>query len=203
MQLCFATNNAHKIEEVQAILGVGFSLVSLRDVGCTEELPEEQSTLAGNSFQKAEYVFNQFHVSCFADDSGLEVDALGNAPGVHTAHYAGLQRNAEDNMAFLLKNLNGVNNRKARFKTVITLMQPGSFHQFEGILRGVILNEKRGSGGFGYDPLFLPENSSKTLAEMTLDEKNKLSHRAMAVHQLAGFLRENPAITTSLYLAHE
>jgi XTP/dITP diphosphohydrolase len=188
--LCFATNNQHKIQEVRAHLGSDFQLVGLEEVGCTEELPEEQPTLEGNSFQKAEYVYKNFGVSCFADDTGLEVETLHGAPGVYSARYAGEQRRAEDNMQLLLKNLAGSQNRKARFRTVITLITPEFTRQFEGIVNGQIINEHKGSGGFGYDPIFLPEGYNKTLAEMSMEEKNAISHRARAVNKLIEFLNE-------------
>ena len=188
--LCFATNNQHKIQEVRAHLGSDFHLLGLEEIGCTDELPEEQPTLEGNSFQKAEYVYKNFGVSCFADDTGLEVEALHGAPGVYSARYAGEQRRAEDNMQLLLKNLAGSQNRKARFRTVITLLTPEFTKQFEGIVTGQIINEHRGSGGFGYDPIFLPDGFNKTLAEMSMEEKNAISHRARAVNKLIEFLKE-------------
>jgi XTP/dITP diphosphohydrolase len=187
--LCFATNNQHKIQEVRAHLGSDFQLVGLAEIGCNDELPEEQPTLEGNSFQKAEYVYKNFGVSCFADDTGLEVEALQGAPGVISARYAGEQRNAEDNMQLLLKNLSGSKNRRARFRTVITLITPAFTKQFEGIVTGQIINEHKGSGGFGYDPIFLPDGYNKTLAEMSMEEKNAISHRARAVNKLVEFLR--------------
>jgi XTP/dITP diphosphohydrolase len=192
--LCFATNNQHKIQEVRAHLGPDFPLVGLAEIGCVEELPEEQSTLEGNSLQKAEYVFKNFGVSCFADDTGLEVESLLGAPGVFSARYAGDQRNSEDNMKLLLKNLEGSKNRKARFRTVITLMTPTFTRQFEGVVTGQILNEYRGTGGFGYDPVFLPDAYHKTLAEMSMEEKNKISHRAQAVNKLVEFLNESRSL---------
>lgn len=188
MRLCFATNNQHKIEEVQALLGHQFNVVSLQEVGCHEELAENQVTLEGNSLQKARYVYDHYHVDCFADDTGLEVEILNGEPGVYSARYAGLQRKAEDNMNLLLTNLAGKKNRKARFRTVVTLITKQGPHQFEGILPGTIIYEKRGTQGFGYDPIFLPENCSKTLAEMNLQEKNALSHRARAIEKLVVFL---------------
>ncbi len=189
MKLCFATNNQYKIKEVLALLDSSYSIASLSDIGCVEELAEEQTTIPGNSFQKANYVFQKYSVSCFADDSGLEVDALFGAPGVDSAHYAGPQRNFEDNMNLLLKNLLGQQNRQAQFRTVITLVTPSTTQQFEGILRGQILHEKRGTQGFGYDPLFLPDGYTRTLAEMSLEEKNSISHRSKAVAQLVAFLK--------------
>lgn len=186
-----ATNNRHKLDEIQAILGDRFSLKTLRDIGCTEELAEDQNTIEGNSHQKAEYVHRTYHVDCFADDSGLEVEALKGEPGVDSAHYAGPQRSHDDNINLLLKNLSGESNRRARFKTVITLFLDGNKHVFEGIVNGTILQERRGTDGFGYDPVFLPDGSSKTLAEMTMTEKNQISHRAVAVGKLANFLNRH------------
>lgn len=191
MRLCFATNNAHKIEEVQALLGKQFNVVSLKDVGCSEELAEDQETIEGNSLQKAQYVFDNYQVDCFADDTGLEVEALNGEPGVYSARYAGPQRMAEDNMNLLLANLSGKANRKARFRTVVTLITKQGTHQFEGVLPGTIIKERRGTQGFGYDPVFLPENSSRTLAEMNLEAKNTLSHRARAIEKLVVFLNEH------------
>lgn len=188
--LCFATNNRHKIEEVRAHLGPDFPLSGLEEIGCKDELPEEQPTLEGNSFQKAEYVYKNFGISCFADDTGLEVEELDGAPGVYSARYAGDQRSAEANMQLLLKNLAGSQNRKARFRTVITLITPEFTRQFEGIVTGQIIHEHKGSGGFGYDPIFLPDGYSKTLAEMSMEEKNAISHRARAVTKLVEFLKE-------------
>jgi XTP/dITP diphosphohydrolase len=189
--LCFATNNQHKINEVRAHLGPDFHLVGLDEIGCTEELAEDQVTLEGNSFQKAEYVYKNFGVSCFADDTGLEVEALQGAPGVYSARYAGPQRNAADNMKLLLSNLAASENRKARFRTVITLMTPEFSRQFEGVVNGRIIDEYRGSGGFGYDPIFLPDGYSRTLAEMSMEEKNSISHRARAVNKLVEFLKSS------------
>ncbi len=190
MTLCFATNNQHKIKEVQALLGNDFVLVGLTGIGCAEELAENQTTLEGNSLQKARYVFDRYSVSCFADDTGLEVEALHGAPGVYSARYAGEQRNAADNMSLLLKNLKGAGNRKARFRTVITLITPSGQKEFEGILNGTIIDQQRGTEGFGYDPIFLPDGSARTLAEMPLEEKNKLSHRARAVEKLVAHVKQ-------------
>lgn len=189
MRLCFATNNQHKLKEVRALLKNSSSILSLSDIGCVEELAEEQNTIPGNSFQKANYVFQKYKVSCFADDSGLEVDALNGEPGVDSAHYAGPQRSFEDNMNLLLKNMDGQSQRGAQFRTVITLVTTQTTKQFEGVLRGQILFNKRGNGGFGYDPIFLPDGYSRTLAEMSLDEKNKISHRSIAVAKLVEYLR--------------
>lgn len=192
--LCFATNNQHKIEEVRAHLGPDFPLVGLTEIGCTEDLREDQTTLEGNSFQKAEYVYKNYCINCFADDTGLEVEVLHGAPGVYSARYAGELRKAEDNMKLLLKNLEGAQNRRAQFRTVITLMTTDSTKQFEGIVTGQIINEYRGGGGFGYDPIFLPDGFDKTLAEMSMEEKNAISHRARAVNKLVDFLKTMPSI---------
>ena len=187
-KLCFATNNAHKLEEIQAILGDSFELLSLKDINCTKELPETGNTLEANSLQKAQYLYDHFHVNCFADDSGLEVHALGGEPGVDSAHYAGPQRSHLDNINLLLKNLTDKNDRSAQFRTVITLIQNGNVSQFEGSIKGQIISELRGSEGFGYDPIFIPEGYTTTFAEMSLAEKGKISHRAKAFGKLVAFL---------------
>ena len=171
------------------MIGPDFRILGLDDIGCTEELPETKDTLEGNSLQKAAYVHSRFHLPCFADDTGLEVAALNGAPGVFSARYAGEQRNSEDNIALLLKNLAGNANRKARFRTVITLIGLDGTHTFEGIVNGVILDTKRGAAGFGYDPVFQPEGYTKSMAEMTLEEKNRISHRGIAVRSLIAYLR--------------
>ena len=189
MRLCFASNNKHKLEEIKNVVGRKFEILSLADIKCNEELSETRNTLEGNSLQKAEYVLQHYNTPCFADDTGLEVEALNGAPGVYSARYAGNHRNTDDNIALLLQNLKNDTNRKAQFRTVITLIgieaQPVFF---EGVIRGEIITEKRGSSGFGYDPVFVPEGHSKTFAEMTLEEKNQLSHRAIAVKKLAEYL---------------
>jgi XTP/dITP diphosphohydrolase len=187
VEYCFATNNQHKIQEVKELVGSSISILSLQDIGCHEELKEEQPTIEGNSLQKARYVFSQYHIPCFADDSGLEVVALNGEPGVHSAYYSG-SRDFNSNIALVLKKLQGRSNRTAHFKTVITLVAPAIQKQFEGILKGQILVEKRGEQGFGYDPIFLPDGYQKTLAEISLTEKNKISHRAQAVDKLIMFL---------------
>jgi len=192
--VCFATHNQHKIEEVRALLSPDFPLVGLDEIGCNEDLPETQATLEGNSLQKAEFVFNNFKVSCFADDTGLEVTSLNGDPGVYSARYAGPQRNSSENINLLLKNLKGIANREARFRTVITLITPAVTKQFEGIVEGYIINELRGSSGFGYDPVFIPNGFDKTLAEMTLAEKNLISHRALALQKLVGYLKASKII---------
>lgn len=194
MELCFATNNQHKLDEVAARLGDRFTLKTLRDIGCLDELPETSGTIPGNSRQKAEYVWTHFGVSCFADDSGLEVDALGGEPGVDSAHYSG-SRDAGQNIQKLLTNLTNVANRKAQFRCVFTLLLHGVEHQFEGILMGEILPETRGTGGFGYDPVFRPDGHKQTLAEMTMAEKNAISHRAQALDKMIMYLTSQVAAT--------
>ena len=187
-KLCFATNNAHKLEEIQAILGDSFELISLAATGCTEELPETGNTLEANSLQKAQYLYDHYQVNCFADDSGLEVQALGGEPGVDSAHYAGPQRSHADNVNLLLKNLGDKTDRSAKFRTVITLIQDGEINQFEGNIKGQIISELRGTQGFGYDPIFIPEGYEITFAEMSLEEKGKISHRSRAFAKLISFL---------------
>ncbi len=188
-RLCFATNNRHKLDEVASLLKNSFEVVSLADMGFNEELAEDFFTLEGNSKQKAEFVFHNFHMPCFADDTGLEVEALSGAPGVRSARYAGPQRSGADNMMLLLQKLEGIANRKAHFRTVITLMEnSGQAIQFEGVVKGVILHQARGTEGFGYDPVFLPDGFEKSLGEMTMEGKNKISHRAKAVRKLVDFL---------------
>ena len=186
--LCFATRNAHKLAEVRAALSP-YSVTGLDEIGCTEELPEDHATLEENSLQKAMHVFTHYGVACFADDSGLEVEALGGAPGAWSAMYAGPMRDHAANNALLLKNLEGVSNRRARFRTVITLAEAGGSTQFEGVVNGVITNRPEGEGGFGYDPIFRPDGYSCTMAMLTMDEKNAISHRGAAVRKLAEYLR--------------
>lgn len=188
-KLVFATNNQHKIKELQALLGDNFQLLSLKDIGCFEEIPEEKPDLEGNARQKAFYVFEKFGYSCFADDTGLEVDALNGAPGVYSARYAGESKDAVANMNKLLHEMAKINNRKARFRTVISLVIDGKETQFEGIVEGEITREKHGGSGFGYDPVFLPDGYSKTFAEIELHEKNKISHRGRAVQKLVKYLQ--------------
>ena len=187
-KLCFATSNAHKLEEIQAILGESFELLSLKEINCTEELPETGNTLEANSLQKAQYLYDHYRVDCFADDSGLEVKALLGEPGVDSAHYAGPQRSHADNVNLLLKNLADKTDRSAQFRTVITLIQNGVINQFEGSIKGHIIYELRGAEGFGYDPIFIPEGYDTTFAEMSLAEKGKISHRARAFGKLVAFL---------------
>lgn len=188
-KLCFATNNQHKLAEVSQMLAGKYELLSLQDIGCNEELPEEQETLEGNSRQKAEYVWDNYNVSCFADDTGLEVEALNGAPGVYSARYAGPQRSDADNMNKLLQSLQGQQNRRARFRTSITLILDGKQHQFEGIVTGSIAESWQGDKGFGYDPVFVPDGHNRTFAQMSAEEKNAISHRGRAMQELVQFLK--------------
>ncbi len=189
MEICFATNNEHKLAEVQQMLPDTIQLKTLQQIGCTAELPETQNTLEGNSRQKAEYVFEHFQYNCFADDTGLEVDALNGEPGVYSARYSGAQRNSQDNINLLLQKLEGQENRKARFRTSITLVLDGEYFQFDGIVEGRIIEAVRGQEGFGYDPVFVPDGYEQTFAEMSATEKNAISHRGRAIAKLVEFLK--------------
>lgn len=188
MKIVFATNNQHKLREIQAMLGNDFELLSLTDIGCEEEIPEEQPTLEGNARQKAMFVFDKYGYSCFADDTGLEIEALDGEPGVFSARYAGETKDPQANMDKVLHKLEKINHRKARFRTVISLVMNGNEKQFEGVVEGDITREKKGGSGFGYDPVFMPSGFKKTFAEMSLEDKNKISHRARAVQKLAEYL---------------
>ena len=204
-KIVFATNNQHKLEEIRSILGEDFEVLSLSDIGCHEDIPETSDTLEGNAIQKAQYVFDKYGYACFADDTGLEVEALGGEPGIYSARYAALDgddsisHDSEANMAKLLRKLEGIENRKARFRTVIALITnaPLPFGEgmgerlqlFEGIVNGSIIKERRGGEGFGYDPIFQPEGYDKTFAELGNEVKNQISHRARAVQKLADYLK--------------
>jgi len=188
MELLFATNNKHKLKEIQHLLGHKIKLLCLDDIQCNDEIPEDYTTLNENASQKAWYIYNKYGVNCFADDTGLEIEYLNNEPGVFSARYAGPDKNSEDNIIKVLKLLKGIKQRKARFRTVISLIIDGKETQFEGIVIGTILTEKHGDDGFGYDPIFLPEGYNQSFAEMSLSEKNKISHRAMASQKLVRFL---------------
>ncbi|GGW67083.1 XTP/dITP diphosphohydrolase [Winogradskyella epiphytica] len=188
MQLVFATNNLNKLKEVQALMPPNITLLSLADIDCTEDIPETLPTIEGNAVQKAEYLKTHYGYDCFADDTGLEVDALNGEPGVYSARYAGPQRNSEDNIQKLLTELKDKSNRNAQFKTVIALHLNGELHTFTGICKGEITTEKHGEGGFGYDPVFKAEGYEQTFAEISLEEKNKIGHRGLAVKQLIEFL---------------
>lgn len=191
MKLVFATNNAHKLDEIRAILGNKIEILSLNDIDCHDEIPETADTLEGNALQKAMYIKEHYGYDCFADDTGLEVSTLGGAPGVHTARYAeNTDHDSEANMNKLLKELEGKNDRSAQFRTVIALLLNGEQHLFEGIVKGDILTEKRGSEGFGYDPVFSPEQYSESFAELGAEVKNKISHRARAVAKLVEYLNK-------------
>ena len=187
MELVFATNNMNKLNEVQNMLQLT-KLKTLKDINCLEDIPETAATIQGNALLKAQYVKTHYGLNCFADDTGLEVPSLKNEPGVYSARYAGPQKNAEDNMALLLNNLKDVSDRSAQFKTVIALIIDKQEYLFEGICKGTIIKEKRGSKGFGYDPIFVPEGHQSTFAEMTLEEKALISHRGIATQKLINFL---------------
>lgn len=189
MKLVFASNNKNKIIEIQSILPHTIKILSLEDIGCFEEIPETADTIEGNAILKANYVTVKYRYDCFADDSGLEVDALNGAPGVYSARYAGEHKNNEDNINKLLAELSNEKNRKANFKTVIALNLNNQSHLFTGIVNGEIVDQRKGSNGFGYDPIFQPENHDRTFAEFSLEEKSKISHRAIAVKELISFLK--------------
>ena len=202
MKIVFATNNQHKLQEIRDILGSEFEIVSLKDIGCDVDIPETGNTLEENAMEKAQYVYDHYNLSCFADDTGLEVEALNGEPGVHSARYAeGTDHDSEANMAKLLRNLKGKDNRKARFRTVIALIQKQDVcpcgctsikkvNRFEGIVDGSIATEKHGTAGFGYDPIFVPEGYDKSFAELGESIKNDISHRARAVAKLAEYLKQ-------------
>ena len=184
----FATNNAHKLEEVTAILGDKIELLSMKDIHCHADIPETADTLEGNALLKARYIFENYNMDCFADDTGLEVEALNGAPGVYSARYAGDAHNSEANMRKLLQDMEGIENRKAQFRTVFALIINGKEHLFEGIVKGEITKHRCSSSGFGYDPVFIPEGYTQTYAEMGNTLKNKISHRALATNKLCNFL---------------
>jgi XTP/dITP diphosphohydrolase len=190
MQLVFATNNSNKLKEVQALIPSHIKLLSLKDIGCFEEVPETRATIEGNAIQKAEYIKQHYGYDCFADDTGLEVEALNNEPGVYSARYAGKQRDANDNMNKLLDNLKPKENKAAQFKTVIALIINGALKTFTGICKGNITSDKNGGQGFGYDPIFKPNGFEQTFAEMDLALKNTIGHRGKAVNQLVSYLND-------------
>ncbi|MED9800246.1 MAG: non-canonical purine NTP diphosphatase [Prevotella sp.] len=195
-RIVFATNNQHKLQEIREILSPEFEIVSLKEIGCHEDIPETGNTLEENALQKARYISERYHISCFADDTGLEVEALGGAPGVHSARYAeGTDHDSEANMTKLLRELEGKENRQARFRTVIALIELGedeteNVHLFEGIVEGHISTERQGNEGFGYDPIFVPEGYEKSFAALGETIKNHISHRARAVKKLAEYLKQ-------------
>lgn len=190
MRICFATNNVNKLIEIKNKLGEAYDIISLSDLGHTEELSETHDTLEGNSLEKAKFIYEKYQVNCFADDTGLLVEALNGEPGVNSARYAGPGKSSEDNMQLLLEKLKGQSNHKAKFVTVVTLMLDGKAHQFTGEVEGRITRERSGTNGFGYDPIFIPEGWQKTFAESDLEEKNKISHRSLAVEKLVDFLKK-------------
>lgn len=191
-RLVFATNNAHKLEEIRAILGNSIEILSLADIHCHADIPETADTLEGNARQKSRYVYEHYGLDCFADDTGLEVESLGGAPGVYSARYAdGQGHDSQANMNKLLKEMEEKNDRKAQFRTIISLIEKGEERQFEGIVKGQITREKRGESGFGYDPIFQPDDYETTFAELGSDIKNRISHRARAVAALCDYLRKN------------
>lgn len=191
MELIFATQNQNKAKEIQKLLPNSIQVKTLAEIECLDDIPETSSTLEGNANQKSTYVVENFKVNCFADDTGLEIDALNGAPGVYSARYAGAQKNSDDNMDLVLKKLEGKSNRKAQFRTVISLMINGEEKQFEGIASGEITLSKSGESGFGYDPIFRPTGYEQTFSEMSMEEKNKISHRGIAVRKLVDYLASN------------
>lgn len=188
LSIVFASNNLHKINEIQQLIPAELKLLSLDSIGCVEEIPETALTIEGNAILKANYVTEKYGHYCFADDTGLEVEALNGEPGVYSARYAGEQKNANDNMQKLLKNLESSTHRNAQFKTIICLNINGEQHLFEGIVKGKIVLEPKGNQGFGYDPIFIPDGYTTTFAEMSMEEKSKISHRGLAVEKLVRFL---------------
>jgi XTP/dITP diphosphohydrolase len=190
IKIVFATNNKNKIKEVQKLLPSNIELIGLKDIGCEDDIPETQHTIKGNSIQKVNYINSKYNLDCFADDTGLEISALNGDPGVLSARYAGSERNSKKNIEKVLKNLNNIKNRNARFKTVIALSYKGEILTFEGVCEGVISNEIQGDGGFGYDPIFKPKGINKTFAELSFDEKNKISHRAIAIKKLIDYFNK-------------
>lgn len=191
IKLIFATNNKHKLSEVQSIFGENYLILGLQDINCDYDIPETETTLEGNALLKARYVWDNYKVACFADDTGLEVKALNNAPGVYSARYAGEQKSSEDNVIKLLHELERVETRKARFRTSVAYIKDGKEYLFDGIIEGSIIRERRGSSGFGYDPVFMPNGYTQTFAELGDDVKNKISHRALAINKLHDFLITN------------
>ena len=190
-KICFVTNNQGKLKEIKELLTGKYEILSLSDIGCYKDIPEVQDTFEGNSLDKATFIWEKYHIDCFSDDSGLEVKALNNAPGIYSARYAGIPKNDENNIKLLLSNLADIVDRTACFRTVITLINSGKVRQFKGKIKGSILNENKGIDGFGYDPIFVPEGFSTTFAEMSLDQKNAISHRGQAIKRLMTYLQKN------------
>ena len=191
MKLVFATNNKHKLQEVRDIVGNRVEVLSLSDIGCCDDIPETADTLQGNALIKARHIYGKYGLDCFADDTGLEVEALGGAPGVYSARYAGEECDSEANMRKLLENLTGKSNRNAQFRTVIALIIDGKEMLFDGIVKGTVATEKKGDSGFGYDPIFIPEGHTESFAQMSGEMKNSMSHRFRATQQLGDYLKEN------------
>ncbi|HNY63168.1 MAG TPA: non-canonical purine NTP diphosphatase [Bacteroidales bacterium] len=188
MEIVFATQNKHKLEEIQKIVGDQYKIISLTELNFFEDIPETENTLVGNALMKARFIHKKFHCNCFADDTGLEIDALHGAPGVYSARYAGPACSFEDNMRKVLSQMEGISNRKAQFKTVIALILDNKEYLFEGSVSGTILEKKSGTQGFGYDPIFLPDGYNESFAEMSAELKNRISHRAVATQKLTQFL---------------
>ena len=186
--LIFATGNPNKVREIRKMIGEEFEIKSLKDIGCLDDIPETSPTIEGNALQKARYIVEHYQLDCFAEDTGLEVEALDGEPGIFSARYAGPDRDAAANMKKVLKKLHGQDNRQARFRTVVALIRDGKEYTFEGIVKGRIATEPQGQEGFGYDPIFIPEGESRSFAEMSMDEKNTISHRARAIRKLVEFL---------------
>lgn len=188
MKLVFATNNQHKLKEVRTILSNNIELLSLKDINCNVDIPETANTLEENALLKAQYIYDHYKINCFADDTGLEIEALDNEPGVYSARYAGENKDSEANMLKVLDKLKNKTNRKARFRTIISLIINGKHYSFEGIVNGRITEYKQGNSGFGYDPIFIPDGYKQTFAELGDNIKNKISHRALAINKLCNFL---------------
>ena len=196
MKIVFATNNPNKLKEIQSLIPKEIEIISLKEIGCNEDIPETGDTLEANAFQKANYIKDNFNYECFADDTGLEIDELNGDPGVYSARYAGPERNANANMNKVLNELKGKKNRKAQFRTAIALILKGEEHLFEGKVEGYISKDKQGNEGFGYDPIFMPENEKRSFAQMSMEEKGTISHRGRAVKKLVTYLNNLSTPTT-------
>ena len=196
MKIVFATNNPNKLKEIQSLIPKEIEIISLKEIGCNEDIPETGDTLEANAFQKAHYIKDNFNYDCFADDTGLEIDKLNGDPGVYSARYAGPERNANANMNKVLNELKGKKNRKAQFRTAIALILKGEEHLFEGKVEGYISKDKQGNEGFGYDPIFIPENDKRSFAQMSMEEKGAISHRGRAVKKLVTYLNNLSTPTT-------
>ncbi len=188
IDLLFATSNKNKVLEIKKVLPKEFNIKSLDDIGFCEEVPENENTIEGNAIFKANYIYKKYNLNVFADDTGLEVDSLNGKPGVHSARYAGISKNSTDNINKLLKKLKNKKNRKARFKTIIALILNSKIHTFEGVVEGIITKKPKGENGFGYDPVFIPSGYTKTFGELSLEEKNSISHRSLAMNKLIDFI---------------